>query len=633
MGPRLKRAGAGILTLVFSAALILGIYIPSFAEETYPAKIVPQAVEGDYTDKLVILHSNDVHGAVDGYPKIAALKTAYETMGAEVILVDCGDYAQGTPYVSQPKGLSAVELMNAAGYNFATMGNHEFDFGVEIALRNLEKAVFQTLCANVFRNGEALLPSANAIYNAKNGVDVGFFGLDTPESVTKANPALMKGITIPAGKDMADIATEQAKELKENGAETVIALTHLGVNQESAPDGNRSLDLYKNSSGIDLILDGHSHTVMTEGTEHEPIQSTGTLFAYIGVVVLDNQGAVEDHYLVDTKELASDAEVKEKTDQLKAEVDKALESVIGKNEVELEGAREVNRVRESNHGDFITDSMLWYVETHPEVLDGFKGPVVSIINGGAIRDKIPTGDVTMNNIQTVHPFGNTVGIVYVKGSQLLEALEASTFSTPEPLGGYPQTGNIRFTIDTTKKYDAGEHYPNSTYHKPASINRVSIQSVGGNPFDPEEWIAVVTTDFVAGGGDTFYAFSQGQNYDLGVGIMDCVIEYIQLGLNGVIPKSKYGAARGDQTQILEGDPADEPTENPDGNTDGTIPEDPDSGKNPVPEEAKEHAQSVTADKPDHPKTGDTSDLWIWIIICGGAVITASSALILMKRKG
>ena len=246
--------------------------------------------------KTIILHSNDVHGSIAGYANIAELRNEYEAQGADVILVDAGDFSQGTAYVSTTKGADAITMMNATGYDLVTLGNHEFDYGYAQLKDNLSKAEFQVICADVFdENGNTIYP-ATAIIESGD-VKIGFAGFETPEAQTKANPALIKGLSFASGNELYEIAQSCIDSLKAEGADIVIALSHLGVDEESAP--NRSTDLYANTSGFDFIIDGHSHTVMAEGENGEPIQSTGTAFANIGVVVIDeNSKTIEDNYLL-----------------------------------------------------------------------------------------------------------------------------------------------------------------------------------------------------------------------------------------------------------------------------------------------------------------------------------------------
>ncbi|MBR5635355.1 MAG: 5'-nucleotidase C-terminal domain-containing protein, partial [Pseudobutyrivibrio sp.] len=169
-------------------------------------------------------------------------------------------------------------------------------------------------------------------------------------------------------------------------------------------------------------------------------------------------------------------------------------------------------------------------------------------NGGGIRATINAGSVTKKDINTVLPFGNTVAVVYVKGSELLEALEASTYCTPEAVGGFPQVSGIKFTVDTSVPFAQGEAYPKSTYYKPAAISRVTIDSVNGKPFSLTDTYAVVTNNFVAAGGDTYYAFgSAADQFDTGIVMDEAIVEYVQTQLGGVIKASDYGTVKGNIT--------------------------------------------------------------------------------------
>ena len=518
----------------------------------YPQDIRP-VPEGDLTGKVVILHSNDVHGAIAGYAKLATLRDTLEKRGAEVILADAGDFSQGEVEVNMSKGLDAINLMNAAGYTLATLGNHEFDFGYETLRENLKEAEFPVLCANVYENGSPIL-APGYVYPAKSGLKIGFLGLETEESKTKAKPTLTVGLTFYGGDDMDRLASEEAEDLRKEGADVVIALTHLGVNVESAEGKNRSLDLWKNSTGIDFLIDGHSHTVMTAGPAGEPIQSTGTKFQYIGVLVIGPDGKIEDHYLVETEPLPADesSPVFAAAQKIEDRVNAEYEVKIAESEVEFTGEKEANRRGETNNGDLTTDAMLWQVLKDPDSLQVPADHVLAILNGGGLRAGIEPGDVTKKDIKDVHPFSNTLVVLYVKGEDILEVLEASTFCTPEPIGGYPQTAGIQFSVDTTKPYDKGKLYPGSTYYGPKSIRRVTIKNINGKPFSPEDTYAVAVNDFQASGGDTYFAFAGKDGFDTGIMIDEVLISYIQEELGGRLTKEKYGATRGD-AEIITAD--------------------------------------------------------------------------------
>ena len=525
------------LSVLLAMAMVLSLTVTSFAADT------AADAKAEMAGKTVILHTNDVHGAVEGYAYIAQLKADYEAKGAEVILVDAGDFSQGTTYVSSTKGADAVTMMNAAGYDVVTLGNHEFDYGYAQLKENMSKAKFKVVCADVFNEDGTPIFDANYTYTTKSGVKVGFFGMETPETQTKANPALIKGLTFATGDAFTKAAADQVAALKD--ADVVICLAHLGVDAESAP--YRSTDLYAAVKGIDFIVDGHSHTVMTKGEKGEPIQSTGTAFANIGVIVIDDASQkIESNSLFEIKEdTAKDATVATAAKTIVDRVDKEYGVVFAKSEVTLNGAKAPNgnRDSETNNGDLITDAMLWKVMQNKEGLTVDADHVVAITNGGGIRAAIKPGDVTKKDINTVLPFGNTVAVIYVTGAELLEALEASTYSLP--VGGFPQVAGINFTLSTAVAYDANaETYPASTYYGPKSINRVVINSINGKEFKADDTYAVVTNNFVAGGGDTYYAFAAASaQFDTGIPLDEAVMEYVTTELKGVIGK-QYAEPQG-----------------------------------------------------------------------------------------
>lgn len=488
-----------------------------------------------YKGKTVILHSNDVHGAIAGYSYISELKKDFEKEGATVVMVDAGDFSQGTTYVSTTKGLDAITMMNAAGYDLATLGNHEFDYGYAQLKENISKANFTVLCADVFDENGSPIYSSGAIVTVGD-LKIGFFGLETPEAQTKANPALIKGLKFVSGEKLYKQTQAVIDTLKEKGAQLIIGITHLGVDGESEP--NRSIDLYNNTVGIDFLIDGHSHTVMTEGEKGEPIQSTGTAFANIGVIIIDNESAkIESNYLQSTEGLALDESVTATAQEIIDRVNGEYNVVFASSLVELNGDREPgNRTEETNLGDLITDAMMWTILKDDGSLSVDKGHTVALTNGGGIRAWIHAGAITKKDVNTVLPFGNTIAVVYVKGYELLEALEASTYCTPISLGGFPQVAGLDFTIDTTKAYDkADSTYPGSTYYGPKSINRVTINSVNGEKFDENATYAVITNNFVAAGGDTYYAFaSASSQFDTGIVLDEAVMSYITTVLNSTV---------------------------------------------------------------------------------------------------
>ena len=547
----MRKALALLLSVVMSLTLLVST---AWAEDP---------VTQDLAGKTVILHTNDVHGAIQDYAKVAALKADYEARGADVYLVDAGDFSQGSVYVSLNKGADAITMLNAVGYDYVTLGNHEFDYGAQQLADNLKKANFDILCSDVLdANGDPAADRAITSEVAGSGLKIGFFGLATPETKTKANPALIKGLTFLSGEALYKCAQEDIDLLKGQNVDVIICLTHLGVDKESQP--NTSYDLYKNTTGIDFIIDGHSHTVMIKGPNGEPIQSTGTALANVGVIIIDNDTKkIEENKLVpiwheekkDGKPVTvydytkEDAAVAAAAKAIMDPIDAAYGEVFAKSAVDLNGAKAPgNRTEETNMGDLITDAMMWAIKTKAPSVDMTNA--VAITNGGGIRAAIKKGDITKKDINTVLPFGNTLAVVYVKGSELLEALEASTYCTPEAVGGFPQFAGMEVELNIAPKYDKNaKEYPGSEYFGPKSINRITIKSVNGKAFDPNATYAVITNNFMAAGGDTYYAFAAAkEQFDTGLPLDEILMEYITTELNGVVGE-QYAKPQGRLTIV------------------------------------------------------------------------------------
>ena len=219
-----------LLSLLLALAMMFSLAVTASAEET----------GGSMEGTVVILHTNDVHGAIGGYAKVAAVKDAFEAQGAYVLLMDAGDFSQGDPTVSVSQGATAIELMNMAGYDVAAPGNHEFDYGYANLKELAGEADFPIVAANVLYGGKTAFGD-NVTFTAPDGTKIGVFGLDTPETATKAHPAKIKGVTFLADDELFACAQEQVDELEAEGCDVIVCLGHLGIDDEST--GNRSMDL------------------------------------------------------------------------------------------------------------------------------------------------------------------------------------------------------------------------------------------------------------------------------------------------------------------------------------------------------------------------------------------------------
>ena len=549
-----------LLALLLSVVMTFSLAVPALAVEETETTVAPYAIPEDVSGKLVILHTNDTHGAdlaVEGESfgaaGVAALKKDFEAAGAQVLLLSAGDTTQGAPLVNYNKGADAIKFMNAAGYDAMAPGNHEFDWGAENLVNVVAKAEFPVLAANILKEDGKVLFEANKIFEL-DGLKVGVFGLDTPEAATKTNPEKVAGLKFLATEEMYACAQAQVDELKAAGCDVIVALGHLGVDEETAAAANRSCDLVNHVNGIDLFVDGHSHTVMEDGkpanAESYPtfenksdtlIVSTGTKLENVGVVIYD---AETDTFDADLIPAAAYTKVDEAVAAIVAEtndaVDEALKTVIGKTEVELDGVKSNIRTGETNLGDFAADALLWFAQK-----DQGEHVVAAITNGGGIRASIPAGDISAKTMNTVFPFGNVVVTLELTGQQILETLEAATFCTPSSIGAFPQVSGITFSIDTTATYENGEPY--GTYFRCANPGaRIKDVTVAGEPLDLEATYTVATNDFSAVGGDTYYAFKDAKStmVDTGAPLDQALADYVNEALDGVITAERYGQPAG-----------------------------------------------------------------------------------------
>lgn len=527
-----------LISLITAAVMALGISVPAMAADAKP-------MEG----KLVVVHTNDMHGYYEttetsiGIAGVAGLKNYYEAQGADVLLLDAGDFSQGSTLVGYYKGKNAAEYMAAAGYDAVSMGNHEFDYSFDALLDNMKvltDAGVKVIDANVINKetGKSYF-DANAVFEF-DGIKVGVFGLDTSETLTKASPSNVKAVNFLDKEEMFKEAQAQVDKLKSAGCDYIIALTHLGVDEESV--GRRSTDLAAAVKGIDLIVDGHSHTVIDGGEKvgDTVIVSTGSYLANVGTVVIDKEAKTEEAKLISAADYAAgtaqyDETVKALVAEDVAEVAEAYSKVFAKTEVHLEGTKQIVRSQETNLGDFTADAYLYTAQKYADEHELGVNVDCAISNGGGIRVSVEPGDISMDTLVTIFPFGNNVCLVTITGEQLLEVLEASTFCTPETIGGFPQVAGIEYKLDVSVPYENGEQYPDSTYYAPAKPgSRVTIKSVNGKAFDPKAEYTVAVNNFQAEGGDTYYQLTK-NSYFCDTEILDCdaLIEYVN-SLGGVI---------------------------------------------------------------------------------------------------
>lgn len=564
-----RKRTRNLVSLVMTVILSMVVVFPVQATPKEETKTQIAAVTEDLSGQLVILHTNDTHGRdmeaegeSIGTAGVSKLKKAYEAAGADVLLFSAGDAIQGKPLVNVSHGVTAIEFMSLAEYDLMVPGNHEFDFGLDNLIDLSGRAHFPMVAANItYKDSGETLFDASRIFTTPQGYKVGVFGLDTPETLTKAHPDNVKGLDFASGNELYTCAQEQIDFLKAEGCEIIVCVGHLGVDDASAP--NRSIDVMMNTNGIHLFIDGHSHTEIPGGIVINGglLTSTGSYLENVGVVQYDRESLQAS--LLSAKDYAGgyDETVRTVVDYYEALIEAEYGQVFAKTEVNLNGTRsggdvtdsegkvlasfpegEGNRTKETNLGDFAADAMRFMGEKAAgQKVD------VAITNGGGIRETILAGDITKNDMITVFPFGNEIVLLQISGAGLLEVLEASCSAAPEPLGGFPQVSGMSYIVDTTVPYANGPQYPDSTYFAPAEPgSRVKNVMIHGEPLDLDKMYTVATNDFSAAGGDTCYAFKaayEKTGIPTGLNLEDALIQYITEELGGVIG-SEYAVPQG-----------------------------------------------------------------------------------------
>ena len=422
---------------------------------------------GDKSD-VTILYTNDVHTYIDKqspkltYAAIADLKQSYQNAGKDVLLVDAGDHVQGTAYGSMDEGASIIKLMNAAGYDVATPGNHEFDYGMDRAKAIMKEADFPYLSCNWvdLRTGLRVLPSVKVF--VRGGRRIAFVGVTTPETFTKSTPAYFMDkaqrkyiYDIQGGEDGKKLydAVQKAIDKAKLLADVVIGLGHLGVDPSSSPW--TSEEVIAHTSGFDAFIDGHSHTVMENKQVQDAsgkavtLTQTGSYFANVGEMTIAADGTITTK-LIPTHE-GMDAGIAAMQTGWVSTVDDMLGEKIAVGDSDFYvsdpaiGKRRI-RSAETNLGDFVADGIYTYFNEVEKLHCD-----LAIMNGGGIRADVPAGDWTFKTCKQISPFGNVACLMSVTGKQIQDALEfAARFAGEggKENGGFLQVAGATYEIHT-----------------------------------------------------------------------------------------------------------------------------------------------------------------------------------------
>ena len=528
---------------------------------------------------VTILYTNDVHTYIDNdqeegaenaltYSKVAAYKNSL----GDALLVDAGDHIQGTAYGSMDDGATIVELMNAAGYDLATLGNHEFDYGMERALQVIQEADFPYVSCNFYHEengvrGENVLDSYEVF--EVGGVSVAIIGITTPESFTKSTPAYFQDGSgnyiygIAGGEDGSALydAVQTAIDAASQEADYVIALGHLGDDPSSAPW--TSEEVIAHTTGLDAFIDGHSHStvemkeVADESGNTVVLTQTGSYLNALGQMTIAADGTITTQ-LLSGDELAGitpDAEVLAIESAWIAEIDAELGQVIGRIDDTLDnyaadGTRQV-RNQETNTGDFAADALYYLFDNMDLDVD------VAIMNGGGVRNEAITGDISYLTCKEIHTFGNVACLITVTGQQILDALEWGAKDAPAESGGFLQVSGLTYTINTAIPSTVQQDDKGVWTGGPTGEYRVSDVQVLNNQTGAYEPLDLDAEYNLAGYNYTLRDLGDGfAMFDGAVNVLDYVMEdymvlanYVQSFENGLV--TGYAAPAGRITIVNE----------------------------------------------------------------------------------
>lgn len=469
-----------ILSLLLITVLVLSNISMVFAND---ATIISAQADAK---KITIIHTNDTHARVKdsdggfGFAKIATIVKQAKENNPNTLVFDAGDTLHGMPIINISQGANAVKILNAVGYDFMTPGNHDYNYGQKRLMELSEMAEFEMLSANILDSeGEYVFKP----YEIKeiDGVKIGIFGLTTPETAYKTSPTNVEGLKF---ADAIEISKKMVEELKDK-ADIIIALAHIGLDESSVIT---SKAIAENVEGIDIIIDGHSHTTLQNGllVNDTLIAQTGDHGKNLGFVeieVVDGQIVKKEARLMasaDNADINADEEVADLIAGIDEENKPLLSKVVAKTDIYLDGVRENVRTKETNLGNLSADAVR-----------SASGADVGFVNGGNIRIELNPGDITFDDVSKLFPFGNTITVIEMTGAEIIEALENSVAGYPAAQGGFLQVSGINFKF--SKDREVG--------------SRVYETKIGDQLIDTAEELAkkytVAINDFLADGGDGY----------------------------------------------------------------------------------------------------------------------------------
>lgn len=544
-----------ILGLVLAMVMLLSLTGMAFAEGE-------PALQQD----VVVLFTSDAHCGIDqgfGYAGLAAIRQSLEEAGNHVVLVDNGDSIQGEPIGTMTTGEALIELMNTVGYDIAIPGNHEFDYGMDRFLELTEKANFPYISANFNKEGELVF--APYVIKEFDGVKIAFVGVTTPKTITSSTPKYFQDeegnfiygfMQDETGEKLYAAVQSAVDAARGEGAAYVVALGHLGNEEACAPW--TYADVIANTTGIDALLDGHSHDTDQVQMENKDGQTVlrsgcGTKLAGIGCLRIGKDGKLSTELFLWNNKTAAPALLGIRNDAYTAvktaqdALTEKLSEVVAQTAVELtindptakkdDGSPiRIVRSQETNLGDLCADAYR-----------NLSGAQIAFVNGGGIRTSIKQGDITLNDILKVHPFGNAMCVIEASGQQILDALEWGARAVPSESGGFLQVSGLTYEIHTyiesTAKADE-----NTLFAGVEGEYRVKNVMVGGEPLELDKTYTLASHNYMLKNGGDGYSMFGGCKLLQDEVMLDnqVLINYITGSLGGVVGEEyaePYGEGR------------------------------------------------------------------------------------------
>ena len=544
-----------ILGLVLAMVMLLSLTGMAFAEG-----------EAALQQDVVVLFTSDAHCGIDqgfGYAGLAAIRQSLEEAGNHVVLVDNGDSIQGEPIGTMTTGEALIELMNTVGYDIAIPGNHEFDYGMVRFLELTEKANFPYISANFNKEGELVF--APYVIKEFDGVKIAFVGVTTPKTITSSTPKYFQDeegnfiygfMQDETGEKLYTAVQTAVDAARAEGAAYVVALGHLGNEEACAPW--TYADVIANTTGIDALLDGHSHDTDQVQMENKDGQTVlrsgcGTKLAGVGCLRIGKDGKLSTELFLWNNKTAAPALLGIRNDAYTAvktaqdALTEKLSEVVAQTAVELtindptakkdDGSPiRIVRSQETNLGDLCADAYR-----------NLSGAQIAFVNGGGIRVSIKQGDITLNDILKVHPFGNAMCVIEASGQQILDALEWGARAVPSESGGFLQVSGLTYEIHSYVESSAKAD-ENTMFAGVEGEYRVKNVMVGGEPLDLEKTYTLASHNYMLKNGGDGYSMFGGCKLLQDEVMLDnqVLINYITGSLGGVVGEEyaqPYGEGR------------------------------------------------------------------------------------------